>query len=155
MIIITTMHNEDIIVEQTYRAPIDKVWSAITEVGQMRKWFFEEIDSFKAEEGFETNFNVHHQDKNYGHLWKIIEVQAPKKIVYNWKYEGYSGNSFVIWELSSKSGGTALKFTHQGHETFPQDNPDFTRESCYIGWDYFISLRLKNFLENEYMPMQP
>lgn len=141
------MQNEPIIVEQTYNTSIDRVWKAITDSGQMRKWFFANIDSFKAEVGFETEFNVQANDKNYLHLWKITEVQVQKKIIYNWKYGGYSGNSYVIWELSSENNFTKLKLTHEGQETFPQDNPDFRRESCIEGWKYFICQRLKEFLE--------
>jgi uncharacterized protein YndB with AHSA1/START domain len=141
------MKNEPIIVEQTYTASLSRVWSAITESDQMRKWFFENIDTFKAEVGFETQFNVQANDKNYLHLWKITEVEAPKKITYNWKYGGYPGNSHVCWELSTENNATKLKLTHDGQETFPQDNPDFQREACLEGWRFFICQQLKGYLE--------
>ena len=46
--------NEPIIVEETFATSIDKVWEAITNVDKMRKWFFENIESFKPEGGFLT-----------------------------------------------------------------------------------------------------
>src|SRR3990167_2296945 len=142
-----TTKDEPIIVEQTYNASVDRVWTAITDIDQMKKWFFENIDTFKAEVGFETQFNVIANDKNYLHLWKITEVQLQKKIIYNWKYGGYSGNSYVSWELSKENNLTRLKLTHDVQEAFPKDNPDFTRESCIEGWTFFICKRLKAFLE--------
>lgn len=141
------MKNEPIIVEQTFNASVAKVWTAITDRDQMRKWFFENIDSFRAEVGFETQFNVQANDKNYLHLWKIKEVEKQKKLIYNWKYEGYSGNSYVMWELWPENNLTKLKLTHEVTETFPQDNPDFKREAGVEGWKYFICHRLKDFLE--------
>ncbi|MBL4887182.1 MAG: SRPBCC domain-containing protein, partial [Flavobacteriaceae bacterium] len=47
-----------IIAEQILNAPIGRVWKAITQVDQMHQWFFDNIPSFKAEVGFETQFNV-------------------------------------------------------------------------------------------------
>ncbi|MBI3220811.1 MAG: SRPBCC domain-containing protein [Bacteroidetes bacterium] len=141
------MQNEHIIVEQDYNASLDRVWIAITDSEQMKQWFFENINTFKAEVGFETQFDVQSHDKIYLHLWKVTEVQPRKKIIYNWKYGGYSGNSYVIWELSPGNNLTKLKLTHEGQETFPQDNPDFKRESCIEGWNFFICKRLKEFLE--------
>src|SRR3989338_3543279 len=95
-----TTKDEPIIVEQTYNASVDRVWTAITDIDQMKKWFFENIDTFKAEVGFET------------------QVQLQKKIIYNWKYGGYSGNSYVSWELSKENNLTRLKLTHDVQEAF-------------------------------------
>ncbi len=143
-------NNAPIIVEQIYNAPIAMVWKAITDKNQMRQWFFENIEAFKAEVGFQTQFNVVNGDKNYLHIWKIADVVPMKKITCNWKFRGYSGNSFVTFELFPENNKTRLRLTNEGQETFPQDNPDFSRESCLEGWNYFIAKRLKEFLENEF-----
>ena len=139
--------SEPVIVEQTYNASIDKVWNAITDRDQMREWFFDTIDSFKPEVGFETQFNVRANDKDYLHLWKVTDVVAGKKITFNWKYPDYPGDSYVTVELSSKNNLTILKLTHEGIESFPRDNPDFSRESCSKGWDFLIRKSLKEFLD--------
>jgi hypothetical protein len=49
--------------------------------------------------------------------------------------------------LSETPQGTNLKLTHVGIETFPQDNPLFSRESGEAGWGYFLHESLKLFLE--------
>lgn len=63
------------------------------------------------------------------------------------EYEGYPGDSFVSFELSDEGDKTWLRLTHQVTESFPQDIPEFTRESCLGGWNFFIGENLKEFLE--------
>jgi uncharacterized protein YndB with AHSA1/START domain len=140
-------NEEPIIVEQFFNASIESVWNAITNVDQMRQWYFENIPSFKAEVEFETQFNVQSQERNFLHMWKVTEVVPMKKIVYNWKYEGYPGNSFVVFELFEENNSTKLRLTHQVTESFPQDIPEFLRESGVEGWTFFIKKSLKEFLE--------
>ena len=140
-------NDEPIIVEQTFNASIDALWKAITEIGQMRRWYFENIPSFKPEAGFETQFNVRSQGRNFLHMWKVTEVVPQKMIKYNWKYKDYPGDSFVIWEIFKEGDLTKLKLTVQIEDSFPGDIPEFTRESCMEGWDFFIRKRLKEFLE--------
>jgi uncharacterized protein YndB with AHSA1/START domain len=140
-------NDEPIIVEQTFNAEILIVWNSITEIGQMRQWFFENIPSFKPELGFDTQFNVESQGRNFMHMWKVTEVIPMKKITYNWKYDGYPGDSFVMFELFKQNNLTKLKLTHSVQESFPEDIPEFSRKSGIDGWNYFIRKRLKEYLE--------
>lgn len=140
---------EPIIVEQSYNTSFNKVWDAITKVDMMRQWFFEDIESFKPEVGFETQFNVKAKSRDFLHIWKIIEVIPIKKIVYDWKYGGISGEGVVIFELLEQGNQTMLRLTNKGLESFPKDIPEFKRESCIEGWNYFIKNRLKEFLDRE------
>ena len=113
--------DKPIIVEQTFGASNETVWSAITEIDQMHQWFFDNIPAFKPEVGFKTHFDVQSQDRIFHHLWKITEVVPNQKITYNWKYEGYPGDSFVIFELFEKNDLTKIKLTTQIVESFPDD----------------------------------
>ena len=140
---------DPIVVEQTYNAPIALVWKAITDKDQMRQWFFEPMTDFEPEVGFETEFDVQCEGQNFPHQWKVTEVVPEKRIAYGWRYEGCPGNSTVVWELSETPGGTKLTLTHEGIETFPQDNPAFSREGCQGGWDYLLHESLKAFLERQ------
>ncbi len=143
------INTNPIVVEQTFNAPIAVVWKAITDQEQMRQWFFETMADFKPEPGFETQFNVKCEDRDYLHQWKIMEVIPEKKIAYGWRYGGYPGKSTVVWELSETHNGTKLLLTNEGHETFPQDDPVFSRESGQAGWDYFVRESPKAFLERQ------
>jgi uncharacterized protein YndB with AHSA1/START domain len=140
-------NEEPIIVEQTFNKSVDAVWNAITRIDQMRGWYFENISSFKPEIGFETQFNVKGPDRNFMHLWKVTEVVPLKMLAYSWKYEDMSGDSFVKFELFEKNKMTKLILTHQVLEDFPDDIPEFKRESGVEGWTFFINNSLKEFLE--------
>lgn len=142
-------HDEPIIVEQTFNATIDSVWKAITEIKQMRQWYFENIPTFKPEVGFETQFTVEGQYRVFPHRWKVTEVEPLKKIAYNWKYDGYPGDSIVLFELFEMENSTKLKLTYRVLESFPEGIPEFERESGVRGWEFFIGKSLKEYLENK------
>ena len=139
--------NEPIIVEEIINAPIKTVWNAITQVVLMRQWFFDNIPDFKAEVGFKTQFNVQSESRNFLHLWTVTEVKFLKKIVCNWKYEDYEGDSFVHFELIEEKNSTIIRVKSIVTENFTDDIPEFKPESCRAGWNYFIKQNLKNYLE--------
>ena len=141
------MENEPFIIERTYNAPIFKVWKAITEKDEMKKWYFD-LTEFKTEVGFEFQFVGGPEDgKQYLHVCKITEVIKEKKLAYSWRYDGYEGNSFVTFELFEEGTKTRLKLTHASLETFPNNNPDFAKKNFAEGWTHIIGTALKEFVE--------
>jgi len=139
------MEKQPLVMERTYNAPVDKVWNAITDVGQMRKWYFE-LEDFKPEVGFTFEFSGQSDCGDYVHFCKVTEVVDGRKITYSWSYKDYEGMSYVSWELFPEGEQTRLVLTHTGLETFPPMK-DFTRESFTGGWTYFVHDALKKFLE--------
>jgi len=144
----TTKSNlaEPIVMERTFTAPVARVWKALTDVGQMKGWYFD-LTEFKPEVGFEFEFTVEHKGMNYHHLCKITEVIPQKKLAYTWRYKGHEGNSLVTFELSADGDKTRLKLTHEGLETFPK-TPSFARENFMQGWTQIIGSSLKDFVES-------
>ena len=140
------MKTEPFVIERTYNAPIEKVWKAITDKDQMKKWYFD-IEKFEPEVGFEFQFEGSNEDKIYLHLCKITEVIVGKKLTYSWRYAGYDGISFVTFELFAESDKTRLKLTHEGLETFPMSNKDFAKENFVAGWTEIIGTSLKDYVE--------
>jgi len=136
------------VIERIYNAPIEKVWKALTDKKQMKQWYFD-IADFKPEPGFEFTFTGGSEEKTYVHLCKVVEVIPNKKLKHSWSYKDYEGMSYVTWELFSEGASTRLKLTHEGLETFPQNNPDFAKESFTEGWTYITGTSLKNFVEKE------
>lgn len=136
-----------IIIEQKFDKPVNDVWKAITELNQMRHWFFENIPDFKAEVGFKTQFNVEAPSRGFMHLWEVTEIVPNKKIVVNWKFEGLQGSSFVSFELFEKEKQTKLVLTAKAIIDFDESIPEFKRESGVEGWTYFINNRLAEFLK--------
>ncbi|WP_462251576.1 SRPBCC family protein [Ferruginibacter sp.] len=142
------INSEPLITERTYYAPIEKVWKAITDNTEMKKWYFD-IADFKPEVGFEFEFSGEGKEgEKYLHLCKVTEVIPEKKLTYSWRYDGLEGNSFVTFELSAEGEKTKLKLTHTGLETFPANNPDFAKESFTEGWNYITGTSLKQFVES-------
>ncbi len=142
------MKTDHVVVEQSFFQPKEVVWKAITQVDQLKQWFFENIENFEAKPGFKTRFVVENEGRVFPHLWTITEVQAEQKITYNWKYESYEGDSYVCFELFETDGQTSLRLSHDVTESFPQHIPEFTREACEGGWNYFIKERLVEYLRN-------
>ena len=138
-----------IVVEHTYNAPASKIWKAITDKTEMKKWYFD-LAEFKAEAGFKFEFSGGPSpEKQYLHLCEVTEVIPEKKLTCSWRYDGYPGNSFVTFELFPQGDKTKLILTHTDLETFPQDNPDFARKNFVEGWNHIINVSLKNYLGEE------
>ena len=140
------MSKNPIVVERTYDASTESVWQAITDIDQMREWYFD-LKEFKAEPGFEFEFEGGPDDRSYVHVCKITEVIDQRKLKYSWRYDGYEGISFVTFELFPEGDKTRLRLTHEGVASFPASNKDFARENFEAGWEDIIGRSLPAFLE--------
>jgi len=138
--------NPPIIVEQHFESTRENVWSAITDLNRITQWFFDNIAEFKPVEGFETQFGVQSEGRTFTHLWKLITVIPTEKIVYSWRYQEYEGDATLAFELAEEQGGIKLSVICDTLEDFPDNVPEFKRESCIQGWNYFIKDRLLNCL---------
>ncbi len=142
------MENRIVAIEKLFSVTIDKVWKAITDKNEMKQWYFD-LEEFKAEVGFKFQFKAGHNEAvQYLHRCEVTEVIPQKKLTYSWCYEGYSGISFVTFELFKKGEKTLLKLTHQGIDSFPVENPDFAMRNFEEGWNEIINNSLVNHLEN-------
>ncbi len=142
------MDSEPFVIERTFTASAARVWKAITDKNEMKQWYFD-LKEFKAEVGFEFQFSGGPApERQYLHLCKITEVVTEKKLTYSWRYDGYSGNSFVTFELFAEGNATRLKLTHAGLDTFPNDEPDFAKHNFVEGWTDIVGRSLKGYLEN-------
>ena len=139
-----------IIVEQVFYLPKEKVWAAITEHEQMVQWFFDNVDSFQPEIGFYTKFVTKVEDRKYTHQWKITDVVPGEKITYHWSYQEYpEAAGQVDFELTEQDGKTTLRLTNTILEDFPENIPEFNRQACIGGWEYFIRQQLKDYLGDQ------
>lgn len=139
---------EPIIIEEIFQTTAQTVWKAITEIEQIKQWFFGNIPDFKAIEGFKTQFVIQNEERIFTHLWEIIEVIPFQKISYSWKYLEYEGTGIVTFDLSAlENNSSSLKLTYDVSLPFPDGIPEFKRESGVAGWTYFISGELKKYLQ--------
>jgi uncharacterized protein YndB with AHSA1/START domain len=143
-----TVKNEvagPIVIERIFNAPVARVWEALTDVDQMKQWYFD-LKEFKAQVGFEFEFVVEHEGNSYHHLCRVTEVIPGKKIAYTWRYKGQPGDSLVTFELSPEESKTRLKLTHAGIETFPK-TPAYARKNFENGWTAIVDSELRQFVE--------
>jgi len=136
---------EAVVIERTFNASVERVWKALTDVAQMRQWYFD-LKEFKPEVGFEFQFVVEHEGTTYDHRCKVTEVIPQKKLAYTWRYKGHEGDSLVTFELFVDGDKTRLKLTHEGLDTFPKISA-YARENFEKGWTQIIGSELKQFVE--------
>jgi uncharacterized protein YndB with AHSA1/START domain len=140
------MRNEPIVIGRIYNAPAEKVWTAITNKNEMKKWYFD-LAEFKPEVGFEFTFTGGEEGgKQFLHLCRITAADPGKKISYTWRYDGYEGCSEVTFELFPEGNTTRLKLTHTGLDTFPAIK-EFAKENFVQGWTHITGVSLKEYLE--------
>lgn len=141
-----SMNTQALVMEKLIDAPVAMVWGALTDIAQMKKWYFD-IDAFRPEVGMRFSFEgCGHEGEKYLHLCEVTEAVAGKKIAYTWRYDKHPGESLVTFELEPEGDKTRLKLTHAGLETFDSSNPDFARSSFEGGWNELIGVSLVAYL---------
>ncbi|MDX1410324.1 MAG: SRPBCC domain-containing protein, partial [Saprospiraceae bacterium] len=63
-----------IVVAQSFLVSAERVWEAITVVGEMTQWYFENIPDFRPDTGFRTEFLTVVEDRHYTHQWEVTDV---------------------------------------------------------------------------------
>ncbi|MBW4891928.1 SRPBCC domain-containing protein [Mucilaginibacter sp. HMF5004] len=138
------MSTAPLVLERVYNAPIGKVWTAISDLEHMRKWYFK-LDEFKAEVGFEFHFygDGNKENLKYATSARVVAVEPGKKLAYTWSLDAAPAITTVTWELFEEGGNTRLVLTHEGLETIP--GTDYPRDSFNGGWTSFMG-KLDNYL---------
>ncbi len=140
------MKAEALVVETEYEAPVEKVWQALTDKVKMREWYFD-VDDFKPEVDFEFRFSGQNEGREFLHICVVTEAIAARKLTHSWRYEGYPGESYVTFEFIAEEHKSKLILTHEGLETFPQDNPDFSIKNFTFGWNHILGIALPEYLD--------
>lgn len=137
-----------VVVEHMFNTSVQNVWSAITDLEKMRQWYFDQLEDFKPQVGFKTQFVVQVEDRIFTHLWKVTQEIPRQKITYNWKFLEYPGSANVTFELLPGQDYVKVRLVNNVIEDFPDNIPEFKRESCEQGWEYFIGQALKEYLQS-------
>jgi uncharacterized protein YndB with AHSA1/START domain len=140
------MQPEPFVIERTFDAPVESVWQAITDKEKMKGWYFD-LESFRAEPGFEFRFYGGDEKMQFLHICQVKDVEKNKKLSYSWRYDGYTGESLVTFELFKEGEKTRLRLTHSGLDTFPSNIPSFAKENFAAGWTQIVGTSLKDYLQ--------
>ena len=140
------MH-DNVVVKQRVNAPVEKVWSAITDTAQMKEWYFD-IPDFKAEPHTEFAFWGGSEDQQFHHHGEVLEVIPHQKLKHTWTYPEISKEKTLVrWELESDGDGTVVTLTHKGIENFNHLGQDFQHSSFEEGWKDIVGRSLKEYVE--------
>lgn len=136
---------QPVVVERVLDAPVPLVWKALTDKEGFKEWYFD-LAEFKAEVGFEFEFDAGEEGKTFLHHCRITSVIPEKELAYTWRYDGYEGESLVTFTLVPEGEKTRLRVTHAGLETFPPIK-DFARGNFLMGWTEIVGRGLREYVE--------
>nr|WP_314492303.1 SRPBCC domain-containing protein [uncultured Chryseobacterium sp.] len=136
-----------IIIRKKIKAPIEKVWNALTTESELHSWYFD-IPEFKAEKGEMFQFYEPGEERKYLHQIEIIEVTDRQKLKHSWFYPDFSEEkTFVTWSVELVEDETWVTLTHEGTEKLKDLGEGFSKESFTKGWNEIIGQSLKLYLE--------
>ena len=104
------------------KAPIERVWQAITQPEQLKKWYAPgcdwEIPRLQA--GAPVKF---HNTETDIQLATIEVVDAPRQLRLRWQADATNSEAALnntFW-LAEENGGTRVTITQTGYESLPAD----------------------------------
>jgi uncharacterized protein YndB with AHSA1/START domain len=129
--------------EVLIEAPIEVVWSVVTEPAQMQQWFCEEAE-LDARAGGAGRLRFKSGQR---YFLQVEAFDPPRRFAYRWLQEmgvkaGPENSMLVEFTLQAVAGGTRLRVVESGF-----DRIDWTDEakSRYAddhsqGWQHFVEL---------------
>jgi uncharacterized protein YndB with AHSA1/START domain len=152
---IITPDLDTVVCEIEISAPPDRVFQALTESGQLQRWFgspecptkFWKMDArLGGHYGYSTERGtaVVNGVRAFECHGEIIEYDPPRVLAYTWLgnwHEDPALRTVVRWELTPASRGTHVKVTHSGLGPEPASRKDYGS-----GWPGVLD-SLKKFTE--------
>jgi len=150
-----TADNDALATEIHIAAPPDRVFKALTDAQQLKRWFTSpecpvkswEMDacpgghySYSTEKGTVVVNGV----SEFECHGEILEFDPPRFLTYTWIanwHDDKSRRTVVRWELTPEASGTRVKVTHSGLA-----NENAARKDYSGGWPGVLEM-LKTFVE--------
>jgi uncharacterized protein YndB with AHSA1/START domain len=89
------------------RAPIEKVWAALTVPERLADWFAEAVVDLRVGGSITLDWG----SKNQGRM-QITLCEPPRRLAWVWRLDGR--DTLVRFDLAPEAGGCALTLTHSG-----------------------------------------
>jgi uncharacterized protein YndB with AHSA1/START domain len=119
---------DEIIGEVEIKAPIERVFAALSSRDQLIRWFTDpgcptEVWEFEARAGGRWRFVTADGGKPVNGVTQfeaegeIIEIEPPHRLIYSWAanwHQDPARKTIVRWDLTSTPEGTIVKVTHSG-----------------------------------------
>jgi uncharacterized protein YndB with AHSA1/START domain len=139
--------NYELKLEESLKAPVERVWAALTEAEAIRKWYAPsgdfriEVHEWDCRVGGNYRVAMHHKEGEIHTCHGTFQTLEPmRRIAYTWAWEGAPPmETLVTFEIEKAGEGTRLAFSHTG---FPAEE---AREQHRMGWTGSL-LRLSDYL---------
>lgn len=143
----TTKEHDRIEKRTVLRAPLERVWTALTDSSQFGRWFGSEFDGpFVAGQPVaarmvpsEVNAEGTDEQQQYaGMPWTahIVAIEPMRRFAFRWNADAESAAlTTVSFDLEETPDGVALTITESGFDALPQERRARTIESNTQGWD--------------------
>jgi glutathione S-transferase len=120
------------------RAPIERVWEALTEPESIEAWMRSGDVEVDLRPGGSYSF---FGGETSGVFTRVVR---PHALEYTWRQAGWAGDwpdSVVAWDLRPAEGSTRV---HLRHTVFPNDAE---AQSHDAGWDEYFLVPMRSWLE--------
>ena len=152
---IITPSQDAIVSEIQIAAPPERVFKAISDAGELQRWFtspecpvkFRKMDarvggrySYATEKGSIVVNGV----SEFECQGEVLEYDPPRLLAYTWIgnwHDDPMARTVVRWELTQQGSGTHVRVTHSGLSKLPAARKDYTG-----GWPGVVEM-LKKFVE--------
>lgn len=103
--------SQDLLLETVYPHSPEQVWQALTDSRILSAWMMD--NNFEARLGHQFQFQSHSLlGQKLTIYCEVVEIKAPKRLVYSWKESLTSQPSRVTWILTPVEGGTQVRLHH-------------------------------------------
>jgi uncharacterized protein YndB with AHSA1/START domain len=134
------------------KASRERVWQAITEPGQIQKWF-SPGSTFKAT-GEQPGSRLYVENPENGEEMyvQILDViEPPSRLVSHSKAEPHEPSFVTSYTLTEENGGTRLTLTYTGYEGVAEDARPQSMEENTFGFGMMLQ-NIKAHVEGTEMP---
>ncbi|WP_310785205.1 SRPBCC family protein [Mycobacterium sp. Z3061] len=140
------------------RAPLQRVWAAISDAEQFGRWFGVRFDG-PFVEGQEVTATItptevdaevaKRQEPHSGvaSRWQIVAVEPPRRFAYRWPIDpDREDTTLVEFTLAEVSGGVSLTIVESGFDAIPEARRGPSFEANSEGWAIQTDL-VRRYLE--------
>ncbi|KQH80678.1 vanillate O-demethylase oxidoreductase VanB [Mycobacterium gordonae] len=140
------------------RAPLQRVWAAISDAEQFGRWFGVRFDG-PFVEGREVTATItptevdaevaRRQEPHAGvaSRWQIVAVEPPRRFAYRWPIDpDREDTTLVEFTLAEVSGGVSLTIVESGFDAIPEARRGPSFEANSEGWAIQADL-VRRYLE--------
>lgn len=104
--------SQELVLETFYPHPPERVWQALTDRRALSMWMMD--NDFEACLGHQFQFESCPLPGLKVTIYcQVLEVEAPKRLVYSWKEHPSDTPSRVSWTLVPAAGGTQVRLLHR------------------------------------------